>query len=119
MHVLICDDEARLATLSAQLLESHGFETSSATDASSARKRIVTEAVQAMVLDVNLPGESSADLLDFLQEHAEDVRVLLTSGLAEDDVPEALRRHPLVVGYVPKPYSIDVIAQRLHELFDA
>jgi DNA-binding response OmpR family regulator len=114
--VLICDDEARLAKLTAQLLESHGFDTFAATDVAEARKRLAAVAVSAIVLDVNLPGESSYELLEYLQEMGHSARVLLTSGLAEDDVPELLLRHPAVAGYIGKPYSVDSVAERLHEL---
>ena len=115
-HILICDDEARLASLTAQLLESHGFDTHAATDIASARKLLTSVPVRAVVLDVNLPGESSAELLDLLAEADHGACVLLTSGLAEDDVPEALLQHPVVAGYVPKPYSVDSVAERLHEI---
>lgn len=114
--ILICDDEARLAKLTAQLLESHGFDTFAATDLTAARKHLADAPVSVIVLDVNLPGESSHELLDYLEEMGLPTQVLLTSGLAEDDVPEALLRHPAVAGYIGKPYSVDIVAERLREL---
>ena len=115
-HVLICDDEQRLAHLTAQLLESHGFHTHAAIDLASTRKQLAAVAVRLIVLDVNLAGESSSELLDDLEQMGHGARVLLTSGLAEDDIPESLLQHPVVVGYIGKPYSVDSVAERLHEL---
>ncbi|HMR80999.1 MAG TPA: response regulator, partial [Polyangiaceae bacterium] len=67
-RILICDDEARLARLTAQLLESHGFDTFAATDLTAARRHLADAPVGVIVLDVNLSGESSHELLDYLEE---------------------------------------------------
>jgi DNA-binding response OmpR family regulator len=109
-HVLICDDETRLAALTAGLLEDHGFRLLTVEAGEDALKAVLEgdRPFGIMLLDVNLnSGMSAEQLLAALSERGASVRVILTSGLAEEDVPEALRRHPLVSGYLPKPYSIE------------
>lgn len=114
-RIVVCDDEARLASLTAQLLESHGFEAVATTNLAGARKALSDASTHAVVLDVHLAGESPSQLLEFIAQSHQSVRVLVTSGLGEDDVPDEIRRHPSVIGYVAKPYSVEVMARRLGE----
>jgi PAS domain S-box-containing protein len=114
-RVLICDDEHRLASLTAQLLREHGFEVDTASDAEQALSVLMGEqaAFSVLLLDVNLPGEGSSVLLDRLQASGRGLPVVLTSGYAEDDVPEQIREHRQVVGYLQKPYTVDALATAL------
>ena len=41
-------------------------------------------------------------------------RVILTSGLAEEDVDADLVTHPSVVGYIAKPYGVDQLVQTIN-----
>ncbi len=118
-RIVVCDDEARLATLTAQLLEAHGFQAVATTSIAAARRELMRAHVAAVVLDVNLPGDCPSDLLDFIVERGEDTRVLVTSGFGEDDVPPEILAHPQVTGYIAKPYSVDAIARRLDEMLDS
>jgi CheY-like chemotaxis protein len=73
-------------------------------------------AVDVMLLDVNLAqGSTALQVLRNLSGFAGAPRVVLTSGLAEEDVDDALRGHPLVAGYVSKPYAVDDLVHRLEE----
>jgi CheY-like chemotaxis protein len=108
--VLICDDEARLAALTAGLLEEYGFDPITAAVGDEALG-IVTRAsppVDVLLLDVNLTvGLSAQALLSALEGRRDAPKVILTSGLAEEDVPDDLRRHVRVAGYLAKPYSVE------------
>jgi DNA-binding NarL/FixJ family response regulator len=67
-------------------------------------------AVGVMLLDVNLAGGMTAcQLLTALTEQGAPVRVVLTSGLAREDVSDEMLDHPLVAGYLAKPYDIDAL----------
>jgi hypothetical protein len=41
--------------------------------------------------------------------------VVLTSGYAEEDVPTELRRDPQVVGYLGKPYPLELLVQMMRK----
>ncbi len=71
-----------------------------------------------LLLDVNLPGEGSSVLLQRLEASGRGLPVVLTSGYAEDDVPEEIRGHRQVVGYLQKPYTVDALATALDDVVE-
>jgi CheY-like chemotaxis protein len=106
-HVLVCDDETRLGDLTAGLLEECGFAAGFVPSAVDAMAYLEAHAdTRVLLLDVNLSGGKSAqDLLAFLVTRPDPLRVVLTSGSARQEVRTELTHHPLVVGYLEKPYA--------------
>jgi CheY-like chemotaxis protein len=106
-HVLVCDDETRLGDLTAGLLEECGFAAGFVPSAMDAMAYLdAHEETRVLLLDVNLSGGKSAhDLLTFLVSREHPMRVVLTSGSAKQEVRSELTQHPLVVGYLEKPYA--------------
>jgi CheY-like chemotaxis protein len=116
--VLICDDEARLGALTAGLLSEFGFVPVTVGTGEDALRAIADEspAIDVLLLDVNLSvGRSAKDVLASMTAHGAESRVILTSGLAEEDVDEELLNHPSVVGYVAKPYGVDQLIQSINK----
>ena len=114
--VLICDDEARLASLTAGLLEDYGYEPLTVARGDEALGALSDSArrIDLVLLDVNLTsGLSARGLLLAMLERNIDVRVVLTSGLAEEDVPEDLLAHTRVAGYLAKPYSVEQLVEAI------
>jgi CheY-like chemotaxis protein len=114
--VLICDDEARLGALTAGLLTEYGFTpvTVGTGDEALAALARPEPSVDVVLLDVNLAeGRSAREVLVAMRERGSPARVILTSGLAEEDVDSDLVSHPSVVGYVAKPYAVDHLVQAL------
>lgn len=112
--VLICDDEARLGALTAGLLSEFGFAPVAVGNGDEALTTLAREGlgVDVVLLDVNLSeGPSAAEVLARMQSRGSRARVILTSGLAEEDIDAELLDHPLVVGYVAKPYGVDQLVQ--------
>lgn len=106
-HVLVCDDETRLGDLTAGLLEECGFAAGFVPSAADAMDYLdAHHDTRVVLLDVNLSGRQSAyDLLSFLVARARPLRVVLTSGSSKQEVRGELTQHPLVVGYLEKPYA--------------
>jgi CheY-like chemotaxis protein len=112
--VLICDDEARLGVLTAGLLSEFGFAPVTVGNGDEALLALAEAefGVDVVLLDVNLSeGPSAGAILAAMHEKGSRARVILTSGLAEEDVNADLLKHPLVVGYVAKPYGVDQLIQ--------
>jgi CheY-like chemotaxis protein len=112
--VLICDDEARLGALTAGLLSEFGFAPVTVGNGDEALTALASAelGVDVVLLDVNLPeGPSAGDVLAAMQRNGSRARVILTSGLAEEDVNADLMKHPFVVGYVAKPYGVEQLVQ--------
>ncbi len=105
--VLVCDDEARLAMLTAGLLEQHGYAAVTVGTAGSAIEALATQRIDVMLLDLHLPDGNAHEVIARMGEQSLQHPVILTSGYAEEDVDPTLLRGPLVVGYLAKPYSMD------------
>jgi CheY-like chemotaxis protein len=115
--VLICDDEARLGALTAGLLTEYGFSPITVGTGEAALDALGKGEpdVDVVLLDVNLSaGQSARDVLAAMKDRGARARVILTSGLAEEDVDQDLVQHPSVVGYVPKPYGVDQLVQSIN-----
>jgi PAS domain S-box-containing protein len=105
--VLVCDDEERLASLTAALLEQQGYRALVASGADSAASVVEAQRLDVLVLDVNLACSSASAVLERVAERGFRGPTVLTSGYPEEDVPRELLRHPRVTGYVAKPYSVE------------
>jgi CheY-like chemotaxis protein len=115
--VLVCDDETRLAALTAELLEGFGFQSlvvgtgRAAVDAIEA----AAPAVSVLLLDINLTVGSAATelsaagILEQLTRAGSRLPVVLSSGQPKEDVPLEITSHPNVIGYLEKPYTADAL----------
>jgi CheY-like chemotaxis protein len=116
--VLICDDEARLGTLTAGLLSEYGFDpvtVGTGEDAIVALSK-KDSAIDIVLLDVNLShGKPAREVLATIEAGGNRERVLLTSGLAEEDVDPKLMTHASVAGYVAKPYGVEQLVQSIRK----
>jgi len=115
--VLICDDEARLGALTAGLLIEYGFSPITVGTGEAALDALLGHdpAVDVVLLDVNLSaGHSAREVLSAMSDRGAEARVILTSGLAEEDVDADLVAHPSVVGYIAKPYGVDQLVQSIN-----
>jgi CheY-like chemotaxis protein len=119
--VLICDDEPRLAALTAGLLEQSGYAAQTALRGEDALRVIESgRKPDALLLDVNLTGLSASNVLRRMREENRLLPVILTSGYAEEDVDPELLRDPLVAGYLAKPYTVQRLIQAIqHALSSA
>jgi len=69
-HLLVVDDDTRLAELLRRYLSDGGFRVTVAADASEARAQLASFAFDLVVLDVMMPGESGLDLTRVLAQRA-------------------------------------------------
>lgn len=115
MHILVVDDEVRLAGLMAEYLIGAGFSAEVAHDGISALDRIRGGSVDAVVLDRMLPGLSGEAICRAVRADGNDVRILMLT--ARGTVPE--RVEGLEAGaddYVVKPFAMAELVARLHAL---
>lgn len=116
--VLICDDESRLGALTAGLLSEYGFRSVTVGTAEDALRELQggDVGVDVLLLDVHLSqGSSARDVLEKMRAGGVGARVILTSGLAEEDVEPELTSHPAVVAYVAKPYAVEQLVQSIRK----
>jgi PAS domain S-box-containing protein len=111
--VLVCDDEARLAMLTAGLLDQYGYRSLTVSTGRDA-VRALTEATPScdvVLLDLNLPDGSAAEVIQRMRLQGLGQPVILTSGYAEEDIAPELLADPLVAGYLAKPYSVERLVE--------
>ncbi|WP_026439076.1 response regulator transcription factor [Acidocella facilis] len=115
-HILLVDDDARLAQLAGRYLSENGFRVTRAASAAEARERLRAMEFDLMVLDVMMPGETGLDLTNSLRaERAPAMPILL---LTARDTPE-----DVVAGfeagaddYLGKPFDPRVLVARLRAM---
>lgn len=113
-RILICDDESRLAQLTAGLLRHHGFVAEAVADGARALAVAGEEpGFEVLLLDLTLHGVTSAEVVRRLRELGSSTRVVLTSGYSPEDVPPALLAEPNVVGYLAKPYPVESLVSAI------
>lgn len=82
-HCLIVEDDREIGGLLSRFLAKHGFRVSVAPDGRSMRRAFSEGAVDIVVLDVMLPGESGLQLCRWLRLES-DVPVILLTALGEE-----------------------------------
>lgn len=115
-HILLVDDDLRLASLAAHYLGDHGFRVTRAACAAEAREKLRAMQFDLMVLDVMMPGENGLELTQNLRaQQSLSMPILL---LTARDTPE-----DVVAGfgagaddYLGKPFDPRVLVARLNAM---
>ncbi|MEM7177221.1 MAG: response regulator [Pseudomonadota bacterium] len=81
-HILVCDDEADVRDMLSEYLQRRGFRVTSAGDANALRAAITAEPIDAIILDINMPGEDGLSALRALRAE-NDVPVVMLTATAE------------------------------------
>jgi DNA-binding response OmpR family regulator len=115
MHVVVIDDEKRMVELIAGYLGDHDIRTTAAHDGPSGLDAARRPDVDAVVLDLMLPGMSGTEVCRQLRGEGNDVPVLMLT--ARGAVAE--RVAGLDAGaddYLVKPFALDELHARLRAL---
>lgn len=114
-HILVVDDDDRLRNLLKQYLSEQGYHISTAADTKEADTLVKLFALDAMVLDVMMPGEQGTEYARRLKREGRDVPVMMLTARGEQDE----RIEGLEAGaedYLPKPFAPRELALRLEKL---
>jgi len=115
--ILLVEDEPTVRETTQRILQSNGYTVIVASDARDARSQLQIHPgkVQLLLTDVIMPGESGPVLAaDLIRTHP-DLRVLYISGYTADE----LGAHGLArpdAPLLPKPFTIDQLAQKLRDV---
>ncbi len=82
-HILVVDDDARLLRLLQRFLTEAGFRITTAVDAEAARKILAVTQPDAMVADINMPGEDGLSLTRWLRENGQVWPIILLTARGE------------------------------------
>ena len=111
--VLIVEDEVVLRQAVAKLLRKAGFEVLEAADGSSAVDilRAAVDKIDVILLDMTIPGASSADVVAAVAHSHPDTRVILTSAYSQEMLTAPVS--PQVRGFIRKPFQVEDLVNRL------
>lgn len=114
-HILVVDDDERLRSLLKQYLSEHGFFVSTAANTVEAEELLAVFSVDALVLDVMMPGETGLAYATRLTARGKAPPVLLLTARAEvDDRIAGLESG--AADYLSKPFAPRELVLRLQNL---
>ncbi len=102
-HILVVDDDLRIADLLSRYLRSNGFRVSSTNDAAQARHAMTHLSFDLIILDVMMPGESGIEFARSLRKTNSIPIIMLTARAEGDQRIEGLESG--VDDYMTKPFE--------------
>lgn len=112
--LLLVEDELMLRMSVARGLERLGWRVRQAADGEAALKRLADERPAVLVSDIRMPGLDGLGLTAAARRIWPGLPVLLTSGYADEAARAAVPA--LGVGFLPKPYTLKSLGERLREM---
>jgi len=115
--ILLVEDEAFVRKVTAEVLESAGYQVSVARNAEEALEAYPGSVpIDLLLADVVMPGMSGRDLATEFESLSPMVRVLLVSGYTEQ---VAMCESSSYRRYLAKPFSVSILLARVREALDA
>jgi CheY-like chemotaxis protein len=115
--LVVEDDEAAAELIRTVLNDVQGWGATVVHDASAAREVFRHVQIEALVVDVRLPGISGLELLAMLRSdpHWHEPPVILTSVDADQKVATDAIREGQVTAFLRKPFNVEELVQDIHE----
>lgn len=115
--VLVVDDEPHIRDIARMILEECGYTVMLAENGRDGLQKYKDSAaeIKAVILDLQMPVMSGEETFRRLREFAPDVKVLLSSGYAQDERVTTVMRLG-VNGFIHKPYTLQELASAIHRV---
>jgi PAS domain S-box-containing protein len=119
-RVLVVDDEPAVRTIAREALTRAGFTVMVAEDGVAALERLRAEAssIDAVLLDVTMPGPSGIDTLRAIRAIVHDLPVVLMSGYSEQEAADRLGEEA-IAGFLQKPFSPAAVVAKVNDALAA
>jgi two-component system OmpR family response regulator len=115
VHILLIEDEPRIADFVTQGLQAAGFSVQHATDGRSGLEAILVGGHDLVVLDVMLPGLDGFAVLDKVRQQGILTPVIMLS--ARGELPDRLRGFQSGADdYLPKPFFTEELIARIRAI---
>jgi|SRR5215471_1872460 len=115
MRVLVVEDERKLANVLASALSTEQYEVTTTFDGDEGLARATTEAFDAVVLDLMLPGRSGLEILQAVRQRRIPTPVLILT--ARDGVDDRVLGLDLGADdYLVKPFALPELLARVRAL---
>lgn len=101
--ILIVEDEAVTRNTLKSIFEAEGYEVFQASDGTQMHKILATEAINLVIMDINLPGKNGLMLARELRENA-DIALMFLTG-RDNEVDKILGLEIGADDYITKPFN--------------
>lgn len=115
MHILLIEDQVKIAENIRRYLELERYAVTVAHDGLEGFERAMTGGFDLLILDLNLPGMDGTEICARLRERGKDVPILMLTARA--------KRQEIVQGlnlgaddYLPKPFDLEELLARVRAL---
>lgn len=115
MHILLIEDQEKLAGNIKQFLEAEQYAVSLAKDGKEGFEKAMTQDIDLLILDINLPGMDGYVICSMLRQNRKNMPILMLTARAKQQ--EIV--HGLNIGaddYLPKPFDLDELLARVRAL---
>jgi putative two-component system response regulator len=106
--ILVVDDEQNVRTLLKQILSNNGYHCREAANADEALVQLRDDSVGLVLLDINMPGRSGADLLPEIRADHPDTAVIMATAVSDTTIAINCMKHG-AYDYITKPFEIDEV----------
>ena len=117
MNILIVDDEPEVAEVLAKSLSRQGHKTSTVNSGQEALSRIEDSNVDAMFLDVSMPGMNGLEVLQEVKRRRPTLAVVVITGHASEHEIDEVRRLG-AVDVIAKPAALTHYHRAIERLND-
>lgn len=115
MHILLIEDQAKLAENIRQFLELEHYVVSVAHDGKEGFERAMTQDIDLIILDINLPGMDGYLICSLLREHGKSMPILMLTARAKQE--EVIRGLNFGADdYLTKPFDLEELLARVRAL---
>ncbi len=113
--VLVVDDEPAVRHVAQRMLHRLGFTVYDAgsSDEALAIMREHGERITLALIDLTMPGMTGDELADTLLKQCSTLRIILTSGFSQQEVPAHLRATGKV-SFLAKPFTMNTLSQAIN-----
>ena len=112
--ILVVDDEQRIIDLARMYLEQDGFRVTSTTNGTSARRMILNEKPNLVVLDLMLPGMDGLEVCRRVREKSDVPIIMLTA--RGDDIDKIVGLELGADDYLTKPFNPSELVARIRAI---
>ena len=118
-RVLVVDDEPFVRKIAERVLQRSEIEVISASNGTEALEALAgSDDIALILLDASLPDMNAERVLEVMRDRGDQRPVLLSSGFGQESLPTE-GEFENVRGFLPKPYSVAKLTERIRELLPA
>ena len=115
--VLVVEDESSVRRLVSKVLEKQGYRVLEAENGNHALEVASAFSFELLLTDIAMPGMDGRELAHSFRERRPDLPIVFMSGHIQDR-PEPESPNDNLTAYLQKPFSLQLLAQTIEEMFE-